>query len=301
MFFEEDEVKKVLKEAVIANRENVPGRHSTSSHLYNLKEGLTPEGNYTIHFFSTGGILHNCWIAFTISHDGWVTCDHCWDEGMVKLEELVFSRLLEHFRADGIKTAVEFEDVIHNNRLRGRKRKLRVLDEYTLIEKPDSPLPEGTGGEAVTAKAAPRIPHDVFVSYSSVDKTIANAVVARLEKHKVRCWIAPRDILPGTDYKVSLVDAIRNSRIMVLVFSQHSNRSAHVTREVNIAVDAGVIIVPFRIQDVPLTKEMQYLIVTKHWLDAMTPPLEERIKELCMSVKVLLEEPGKNDPEEDQV
>jgi len=52
---------------------------------------------------------------------------------------------------------------------------------------------------------------------------------------------------------------------------------------------------------VPLTKEMQYLIVTKHWLDAMTPPLEERIKELCMSVKVLLEEPGKNDPEEDQV
>jgi len=38
--------------------------------------------------------------------------------------------------------------------------------------------------------------HDVFISYSSKDKTVANAVCATVENRKVRCWIAPRDIPP---------------------------------------------------------------------------------------------------------
>jgi len=290
MFFDEDEVKKIIKESVIANRESVPGKHTTSSHLYNLKEGITAEGNYKIHFFSTGGIFHNCWISFTISDEGVVWCDHCWDEGMVKLEDMVFSGLEHHFKGEGVKTKFEFEDVIHDNRLRGRKRKLRILDEYSLLEKPVELSKDTLQGEGLKEPAPQQIPHDVFVSYSSFDRTIANAVVARLERYKIRCWIAPRDILPGINYQVSLVNAIKTCSIMVLIFSQASNRSAHVTREVNIAVDAGAIIIPFRIEDVPLSKEMQYLVATQHWLDAMTPPLEERIKELCISVQTLLKD-----------
>jgi hypothetical protein len=290
MLFDEEEVKKILKESIIASRESVPGKHSTSSHLYNLKEGVTPENNYKIHFFSTGGIFHNCWIAFTISNEGLVWCDHCWDEGMVKLEDIVFNQLEQHFKGEGVKTKFEFDDVIYNNRLRGRKRKLRILDEYSLIEKGGEPSKDSREDEGAKLSTTPQIPHDVFVSYSSNDKTIANAVVARLERHKIRCWIAPRDILPGINYQVSLVNAIKTCTIMVLIFSQSSNRSAHVTREVNIAVDAGAIIIPFRIQDVPLSKEMQYLVATQHWLDAMTPPLEERIKELCISVNTILKD-----------
>ena len=40
--------------------------------------------------------------------------------------------------------------------------------------------------------------HDVFVSYSHKDKATADAVVARLEQDGSRCWVAPRDIVPGT-------------------------------------------------------------------------------------------------------
>ena len=39
--------------------------------------------------------------------------------------------------------------------------------------------------------------HDAFISYSSKDKTIADAVCARLEARGIRCWIAPRDVRPG--------------------------------------------------------------------------------------------------------
>ena len=39
--------------------------------------------------------------------------------------------------------------------------------------------------------------HDVFISYSTADKTAADAVCAILEGNGVRCWIAPRDIMRG--------------------------------------------------------------------------------------------------------
>jgi hypothetical protein len=36
--------------------------------------------------------------------------------------------------------------------------------------------------------------HDVFISYSSKDKPVADAVCAGPEGRGIRCWVAPRDI-----------------------------------------------------------------------------------------------------------
>ena len=52
--------------------------------------------------------------------------------------------------------------------------------------------------------------HDVFISYSSKDKLIADAACAILESKGIRCWIAPRDILPGADWGESIVDALES-------------------------------------------------------------------------------------------
>ena len=51
--------------------------------------------------------------------------------------------------------------------------------------------------------------HDVFISYSSQDKPSADAICATLESKQVRCWIAPRDVLPGVDYAEALIEAIK--------------------------------------------------------------------------------------------
>lgn len=48
--------------------------------------------------------------------------------------------------------------------------------------------------------------YDVFISYSSLDKQIADAVYSNLENNKIRCWIAPRDILPGDTYGRAIID-----------------------------------------------------------------------------------------------
>ena len=65
--------------------------------------------------------------------------------------------------------------------------------------------------------------HDVFISYSSKDKNTANAVCPKLENQKIRCWIAPRDVPAGQSWAGSIIDAINESKVFVLVFSDGSN------------------------------------------------------------------------------
>jgi hypothetical protein len=134
--------------------------------------------------------------------------------------------------------------------------------------------------------------HDVFISYSSKDKAVADAVCATLEAKKIRCWIAPRDVLPGLPYGQALSDALRASRIMVVVLSANSNASQQVMREVESAVDGGLTIVPLRIENVQPSGSMEYFLKAIHWLDALTGPLEEHLQVLAESVQRLLESPG---------
>jgi sugar lactone lactonase YvrE len=131
--------------------------------------------------------------------------------------------------------------------------------------------------------------HDVFISYSNRDKAVADALCATLENRKIRCWIAPRDILPSDDYTSALITAISSSRILLLVFSKDSNSSQFVMREVNAAVSRGIPIIPFRIEDVKPTQSMEFLLGTKHWLDALTPPLERHLLRLADTVQTLLQ------------
>ena len=135
--------------------------------------------------------------------------------------------------------------------------------------------------------------HEVFVSYSTADKPVADAVCATLERHGVRCWIAPRDILPGLDWGAAIVDAIGASKVMVLVFSAAANKSPQIKREVERAVHKGVAIIPLRIEDVPLGKTLEYFISSSHWLDAYTPSVEAHLDRLAETVKLLLARPSR--------
>jgi protein-tyrosine-phosphatase len=132
------------------------------------------------------------------------------------------------------------------------------------------------------------MPHDVFISYSSHDKAVADAACAVLEAQKIRCWIAPRDVLPGTEYGEALVNAIGSCRIVVLILSAHSNESPQVRREIERAVSKGKIILPFRIEDVVPSGAMEYCLGNTHWLDALTPPVEAHLSRLAESVASLL-------------
>jgi hypothetical protein len=144
--------------------------------------------------------------------------------------------------------------------------------------------------DEVAARARPMSDaHDVFISYSSKDKPTADAVCALLERDGVRCWVAPRDILPGQGWEASIVRAIGAARVFILVFSGPANESAQVRREVSRAASHEIPIVPFRIEAVAPNETLEFYISSPHWLDALDPPLERHIERLSSVVQRLLQ------------
>lgn len=132
----------------------------------------------------------------------------------------------------------------------------------------------------------------VFISYSSKDKPVGDAACAILEGRGYRCWIAPRDIVPGTEWGEAIINGLTACRIFVLVYSAHANESPQVRREIERAVHHGLLVIPFRLEDVAPHRSMEYFMSVPHWLDAMTPPLESRLDELADVVGRLLDDPG---------
>jgi TIR domain len=128
---------------------------------------------------------------------------------------------------------------------------------------------------------------DASISYATADKTAADAACAVLEAAGIRCWVAPRDISPGREYAAAII-AIDRCRVMVLIFSSNANDSSQVRREIERAASKGVAIMPVRIEKVVPTKSMEYFLADIHWLDAMTPPIENHLQQLAATIKALL-------------
>jgi hypothetical protein len=129
---------------------------------------------------------------------------------------------------------------------------------------------------------------DVFVSYSQPDRSRAFEIVSQLEASGIKVWVAPRDIAPSAEWAAEIIEAIGASRIMVLVFSESSNSSPQVRREVERAVHRQVPILTVRLEDALPTKSMEYFLSAQHWLDAFPPPLSLHFEQLCREVRALL-------------
>jgi hypothetical protein len=132
------------------------------------------------------------------------------------------------------------------------------------------------------------MPYDVFISHSSKDKLTADAVCNRLESAGIRCWNAPRDIIPGEGWSSAIMRGIDASKVMVLIFSENANVSAHVRREVAHACDHEITVIPMRIRDVTPKEGLKYYLDALHWLDALTPPLASHLEALTTRVSNIL-------------
>jgi len=130
--------------------------------------------------------------------------------------------------------------------------------------------------------------NDVFVSYSSKDKIIADAIVASMEQNHIRCWYAPRDIKPSEDWGKAISTAIEQSRVFLIIFSSNSNRSQRVLDELNLAISQQLPILPFRIENLEPNGAMRLHLSSRHWLDAYSPSWKSHIKKLIEAVSANL-------------
>jgi outer membrane protein OmpA-like peptidoglycan-associated protein len=112
--------------------------------------------------------------------------------------------------------------------------------------------------------------------------------LAALEQNGIRCWIAPRDITPGMNWGASIVEAINQARIMVLVFSGNANKSPQIEREIERAVNRAITIIPMRIADITPERALEYFLSTPHWFDAFPPPTEKHLQRLAETIHSIL-------------
>ena len=131
--------------------------------------------------------------------------------------------------------------------------------------------------------------HLIFISYASQDYAVAQLICHRLEEDGVRCWIAPRDILHG-DWAGEIMAALDRADVCIVVVGEHSAHSPEVLKEITEATRTCRYIIPFKVDDADLPPRMRYHLGPCHWLDAATPPLEQRIEELKGRIRNLSEE-----------
>lgn len=125
---------------------------------------------------------------------------------------------------------------------------------------------------------------DIFISHSSKNREIAETLVSNLESEGVSCWIAPRDVRPGFDYADEIVSGIATSTITLVLFSEDSNKSQHVLREVDRALKFDKVIVPVRIDDTVPSGSMDYYLCTVQWVTRAHNPVSRENIEHILSV-----------------
>lgn len=106
-----------------------------------------------------------------------------------------------------------------------------------------------------------------FISHSAADEGAANNLVSALEKVGKRCWIAPRDIRAGKDFREEIVEAIQQCDSVVVLISKNANeRPQHILRELGLAEQYGKLIKPVRLDDGKLASAFEYQLHAVHWV-----------------------------------
>ncbi len=135
---------------------------------------------------------------------------------------------------------------------------------------------------------------DVFISYSQPDKATADEVCRLLEVEGISCWIAPRNVPPGSTWASAIVEAIESSKVFLLLSSHHSNQSRQMSRELQLADQQRLPVIPVRLSDVDFRGDYSYFLSSTQWLDLFPGSIAEHRTDLLSGVRRAL---AAKDPE----
>ena len=127
----------------------------------------------------------------------------------------------------------------------------------------------------------------VFISHSSKDHKTATAVCTALESRGHSCWMSSRDIKPGENFQGTIVRAIREAGVMVLVFSANANNSDEIKKEMALASQSRKMVIPVRAEDVLPSEDFTYELATRQWID-MFIDWEKAIEKLSQQIETAI-------------
>lgn len=126
----------------------------------------------------------------------------------------------------------------------------------------------------------------VFISHSSSDFAIANEICQILERANVRCWIAPRDIMPGKEYAEEIQKAIKTSRAFLLLITKNSDSSHNVRNEIEIAVNCPTQKLGIVLNGYEMSGYLQYHFSRIQLLMLETPVVADSLNPLVKALSV---------------
>ncbi|WP_296893920.1 TIR domain-containing protein [uncultured Methanobrevibacter sp.] len=113
--------------------------------------------------------------------------------------------------------------------------------------------------------------HDVFICYSSKNLEIANMICYVLEQNNLKCWIARRDIILGTNFHQDIHDAIESTKIIVLIFSNSCNGD-YIKNQIYAAYSNNKPFIIFRVDDTIPDEYMEQIFSNNVLIDALLVP-----------------------------
>ncbi len=122
----------------------------------------------------------------------------------------------------------------------------------------------------------------IFLSYEHDSLSVAEAIAKQFEANGKICWYAPRDVM--VSYAADIVDAISQSDFFVILLTERASVSKHVLNEVECAYkyfkEDKTIIVPFRMENFALSREMEYYVQRLQFVEAYQYDIATAINEL---------------------
>ena len=125
--------------------------------------------------------------------------------------------------------------------------------------------------------------HDVFISYSRKDEELVKKIRAALTQANISYWIDKEEIKRGTSYAKAISQAVYNSKILLFIWSEHSNNSENTANEISLALEFEKDIVPFKISKKLGPSDMTYHLLKLDRIDAC-PFESHHIQELVASI-----------------
>lgn len=126
--------------------------------------------------------------------------------------------------------------------------------------------------------------YDIFVSYRRSDRELVAAVVRRLEARGVTAWY-DADIEGGADWRETIVDALTNSGMLVIFFSEECNSSRQLKKELAVADTLAKPVVPILIENTQPRGAYLYELADRNWIQVFPDPMahmDELVEHLAM-------------------
>lgn len=101
---------------------------------------------------------------------------------------------------------------------------------------------------------------DVFISYKAEEIEEAGWVKSVLESNGISCWMAPSCIPGGSSYAVEIPHAIKEAKVFVLVLSAKAQSSRWVSREIDLALNEGKVVLPFMLENCDLKDDFNFYL-----------------------------------------